>query len=330
MIQLGRFPRANLADLPTPLEKAEGFTERLGGPSIFLKRDDKTGLGLGGNKARKLEFLLADALEQGADTVITTGGVQSNHACLTAAAARQLGLQPVLVLNGEKPEKYRGNLLLDQLMKADVHFVVEEEEEAGEEVLWEVASDYEERGYTPYVIPLGGSVPLGTLGYVAAMEELVAQANERRMVVDHIVLAGGSGGTEAGVYLGLQMIPSSTVIHVVSVSREAARLRSDIIDLTNDTAAFLDVEPQFEGDKLKVYDDYVGDGYAVPTEEGLQAIGLLAQTEGVFTDPVYTGKALAGMCDLIDKGKFAHEENVVFLHTGGVPGLFAMQDDLDL
>lgn len=321
-MQLSGFPRVRLAHLPTPLEEMSNLQEALDGPRLFVKRDDCTGLGFGGNKIRKLEFLMGEALERKADTVITTGGVQSNHARQTAAAAKKLGMDAILLLRGEEPEETRGNLFLDRILGAQVRFVEASDFLEVDRAAYELGSQLEASGKRPYVIPLGGSTPTGSLGYVAAALEIASQIQEMGIRVDAVVLANGSAGTQAGLALGFKALHSGIQVIGISVSRSRDVLSAQVLDLGNRTAEKLGVDIRLDPEEAVVYPDYVGAGYAIPTKEGVEAIKLLARTEGLFLDPVYTSKAMAGLIDLIGKGILKKEQNVLFLHTGGGPGLF--------
>ena len=321
-MQFTGFPRVRLAHLPTPLEEMKNFSKALDGPRLFVKRDDSTGLGFGGNKIRKLEFLMGEALERKADTVITTGGVQSNHARQTAAAAKKLGMEAILLLRGEQPEEGKGNLLLDRILGAQVRFVQASDFLEVDQAAYELGSELEASGKRPYVIPLGGSTPTGSLGYAAAALEIVGQIQEMGLRVDTVVVANGSAGTQAGLVLGFKALNSGILVIGISVSRSRDALSAQVLDLGNRTAEKLGVEIRLDPEDVVVYQDYVGAGYAIPTKEGVAAIKLLARTEGLFLDPVYTGKAMAGLIDLIGKGVLKKEQNVLFMHTGGSPGLF--------
>lgn len=328
---LEEVPRVRLAFLPTPLEKAEGLTSLLGGPNIFIKRDDCTGLAFGGNKTRKLEFVMADALEKRADVVITIGGLQSNCARQTAAAAKKLGMEAILLLNGKEPAEYQGNLLLDRILGCNIGFTPysdedEQKEELGEEtpITGEAAEEVKRNGKIPYIVPLGMSTPLGNLGYITAIKELKEQLEKIDRSADYIVSAVGSGGTQAGIELGLRLFGMKAKAYGISVSRHIKPKPQEIADLCNRTVDFLGLEGnlQFSPDEIAVNYDYVGKGYAIPTEGCVAAIRTTAQVEGIFLDPVYTGKAMAGLIDLIKKGRFKKDDNVVFFHTGGNPAVF--------
>lgn len=321
-MQLAKIPRVHLAALPTPLEEMHRLSAALGGPRLFIKRDDNTGLGMGGNKARKLEFLLAEALAQGADTVITTGGPQSNHARITAAAAARLGLGCVLVLTGERPSAFGGNLLIDRILGADVRFTGADDEASASTMMAEVAEQLRAEGKVPYIIPLGGSNPLGALGYIVGFRELIGQAEEQGVAFDRIYITSGSGGTHAGTVLGNRLYSYGARVIGISVSRprelaaeRVARIAQSCID---SFALPVTVAP---GD-IEVDDRFIGAGYGRMTDGGREAILLLARHEGIIADPVYTGKALAGLIDHIRSGLIGRDETVLFWHTGGAPALF--------
>lgn len=315
-----RCPRVSIAHLPTPLEFLPRLTALLGGPQLWVKRDDQTGLATGGNKTRKLEFLVAGALAQGADTLITCGAAQSNHARQTAAAAARFGLACTLVLRGEPPSQAQGNLLLDQLLGAEIVW-------AGDaplmERMEETAEALRARRRRPYVMPYGGSNPVGICGYVAAIEELLAQAGREGLHFDHILQATSSGGTQAGLALAARLLGYTGRLLGISVDLPAGPLRSRIAELANATADHLGVPLSFQPDDFAVEDGYLGGGYGVIGDREREAIRLVARTEGLLLDPVYTGRAFGGLIDLIRRGAFSPQERVLFWHTGGVAGLFA-------
>ncbi len=323
-MRIGSLPRVRLADLPTPLEEAPRLGERLGLRRLFVKRDDNTGLAMGGNKARKLEFVMAEAVRQGCDTVITTGGLQSNHARMTAAAAVRLGMRPVLVLDGGKPGRYPGNLLLDKVLGAEFEFVPK-----GSDVdleMAKVASRLKAGGAKPFVIPLGGSTPLGAVGYVNAALEMAGQLVDMGMKIDHVFLAAGSGGTMAGLLLGLKAFVPGTKVWGISVGKGSGRLREVVAGLGTEAASLVGLPLVVEPADVLIDDSYVGDGYGIPTPECVEAIRLAAATDGLILDPVYTGKAMAGLIGHLRDGLIRPDENVVFVHTGGAPGLFAYEE----
>ena len=318
-------PRVRLAQLPTPLHKLERLSAELGGPQIWMKRDDLTGLATGGNKVRKLEFLVADALGSGADTIITVGAKQSNHARQTAAAAAKHGLRAILVLSGNDPGIWNGNLLLDRLLGARVVWTGDI---TRREAVAQVVAQEEASGHRPYVIRVGGSTAVGALGYVVAMAELVGQASGIGLKVDHVVFASSSGGTQSGMIVGASAAGLDTRILGISIDEPADKLRAIVHELANQTSDHLGLGITMMPDEVHVNADYVGAGYAVLGEPEREAIRLLAQTEGLFVDPVYTGRALAGLIDLVRRDAYSSDETVVFWHTGGNATLFAYAQDL--
>jgi D-cysteine desulfhydrase family pyridoxal phosphate-dependent enzyme len=315
-----RRPRVSIAHLPTPLEMLPRLTAYLGGPQLWAKRDDQTGLATGGNKTRKLEFLVAEALAQGADTLVTCGAAQSNHARQTAAAAARFGLACTLVLRGEPPPQAQGNLLLDELLGAEIVWAGADDLTAR---LEETADALRSRGRRPYVVPYGGSNPVGVCGYVAAMEELLAQAAQMGLSFDHIVLASSSGGTQAGLTVAARALGYRGRILGISVDLPADPLRRRMAELATATADYLGLPLAFAPEDFAVEDGYRGGGYGVISDLEREAIRLLARTEGLLLDPVYTGRAFGGLIDLIRRGVFSPQERVLFWHTGGVAGLFA-------
>jgi L-cysteate sulfo-lyase len=319
---VGRVP---IAFLPTPVMEMKRLSEELGGPRIFVKRDDQTGLATGGNKARKLEFLIADALAQDADTVLTVGGPQSNHARQTAAAAAMYGLRSVLVLTGSSPPEWNGNLLLDDLLGAEVRWAGDD---PLEEVLSGAANEVERAGHRPYVIPLGGSTPVGARGYVAAMEELMPQLDKLGVQVDAIILPTGSGGTQAGMLVGARAVGFDGQIVGISVASDGNAMRGILRELVPGTAESLGLKLAVEDSDLVVYDDYLGQGYGALGDPEREAIRLVARLEAVLLDPVYTGRAMAGFLHLIKQGVFVSGQNILFWHTGGTSGLFAYAEGL--
>jgi L-cysteate sulfo-lyase len=332
-VLLSRHPRVSLAHLPTPLEFLPRLTDHLGGPKIFVKRDDCTGLGTGGNKTRKLEFLMAEARSEGATTVITQGAVQSNHARQTAAAAARLGFNCELVFESRIEDAsdaylHSGNVLLDRMFGARIRTVAKGADMTAE--LDAVAEHLRKGGDVPYVIPGGGSNPTGALGYVNCALELIMQANSQNLAIDHVVHATGSAGTQAGLAVGLKATHANVPLLGIGVgaAREAQEQR--VFELATATAKFVGAAGVVQREDIVCNCDYVGPGYGVPTRAMNEAILLLARLEGLLFDPVYTGKALAGMIDLVRKGFFADAENIVFIHTGGSAGLFAYADQLSL
>ena len=328
---LDKFPRVSLAHLPTRLEYLPRLSKHLGGPNIYVKRDDCTGLATGGNKTRKLEFSMAEALQQGADTIITVGAVQSNHVRQTAAAACKLGLACEVLLehrvvDPSEPYANSGNVLLDRIFGANLREYPggTDFDKAMEEIVDEVRAG----GGTPYVIPGGASNKVGALGYVNCAIELLAQAGEQDLAIDHLVTATGSAGTQGGLIVGLKALESSVPLLGIGVNAAKDAQEEKVYKLACETAGFIGKPDIVARDDVIANCDYVGDGYGVPTEGMNEAVMMLARFEGLLFDPVYSGKALAGMIDLIRSGYFVDARNIVFLHTGGSAALFAYSDQL--
>ncbi|KAA3667307.1 D-cysteine desulfhydrase [Pectobacterium carotovorum] len=325
-MHLARFPRLSLGHFPTPLEALPNLSAYLGGPTIYIKRDDATGLATGGNKTRKLEFLLADAQQQGADVIITQGATQSNHVRQTIAAAAKLGLKTKVLLE-KRVEDYgedyqrSGNVLLDNLLGGEIidHLPAGTDMQQAMETL---AESLRKEGLKPYVIPGGGSSPVGALGYVACAEELLFQSSQQRLRIDHIVHATGSTGTQAGLVAGLVATNSQIPLLGISVRAPKAKQEENVYALAQRTWQLLGIPGELPRSAVQVNSDYVGKGYGIPTEGTLEALRLLAQLEGILLDPVYSGKGMAGLIDLIRQGHFRADENIVFIHTGGSAGLF--------
>lgn len=325
---LDGLPRILLAHLPTPLEELQRLEVSLGGPRIFIKRDDQTGLAFGGNKTRKLEFLIADALRNGATTVVTAGSAQSNHCRQTAAAAARAGLHCELVLGGEETTPPTGNVLLDHVYGARIHWTGMERR--GER-LAEVADEVRSRGERPYLIPYGGSNPVGAIGYVVAMLELMDQLKERHLSADCIFFASSSGGTHAGLTVGARAAGYAGALIGISIDkgeRSDVPYEEELADLSTRTAARAGMDARFVPGDFVVKYDYLGGGYGVMGELERDAIALLARTEGILLDPVYTGRAAGAMIDMVRRGDFSPQETVVFIHTGGGPALFAYASGL--
>ena len=327
-------PRVRLATLPTPITDAVRLRDALGGPRrcprILLKRDDLTGLALGGNKARKLEFLIGDARRHGATSVVTTGAVQSNHARMTAAAARAAGLGVTLVLTTrETAPRPQGNYLLDRLFGATIHLIpagpdpriaVAPDEEAR---VQEIVSDMERRGERPYVIPVGGSSGVGALGYAAGTLEIVEQLAGMNVAPARLYYASGSRGTQAGLELGARLFAPSYRLCGVAVSGGEDDKRVRAARIANEAASLVNASVSMQPEELTTNQQHIGEGYGIPTESGLKAIRLLAEHEGVLLDPVYTAKAMAALVADVRAGVLDPDQPIVFLHTGGVPALFA-------
>ena len=333
-MHLSRFPRLHIAHLPTPLEPMPRISEHLGGPSLWIKRDDCTGLSSGGNKTRKLEFLMADAVERGSDSIITQGATQSNHARQTCAIAAKLGLECHILLEdrtgyGDEAYAHNGNVLLDQLHGASISVRPGDSDMNAE--MEQLAMQLRDDGKKPYIIPGGGSNEIGALGYVNAAFELTHQANERSLHIDHLVHATGSAGTQAGLVLGMEAMNSGIPVYGVSVRAEKQKQEENVYGLVQRTAAFMGYSPNLvEREKVVADSGYVGPGYGLPTDAMVEAVKMLAQYEGILLDPVYSGKGFSGLIDLVRKGHFKKGENVVFLHTGGSVSLFAYPNIFDL
>ena len=316
----------SLAHLPTPIHKLDKLTALLDGPEIYVKRDDLTGSGLSGNKVRKLEYLLADAIEENADTLITCGGIQSNHARATAIAAVQNGMRSVLVLRGEREVPYDGNVFLDKLVGADIRLVTGEQYALRiEQIMEQVAGELREQGRRPYIIPEGGSNPIGVWGYIRASGEIRDQLEQMNLQVDVIVCAVGSGGALAGLLLGGKLSDLGARMVGFNVCQTAQHFQGLIGRLVTETIEKYDLSVRIAPDEIILVDGYVGRGYALSRPEELELIRTVARGEGIFLDPVYTGKAIFGLADQIRQGRFRKGERILFLHTGGIYGLFTPQ-----
>ncbi|EHG6150437.1 D-cysteine desulfhydrase [Escherichia fergusonii] len=318
---LTRFPRLEFIGAPTPLEYLPRFSDYLG-REIFIKRDDVTPLAMGGNKVRKLEFLAADALREGADTLVTAGAIQSNHVRQTAAVAAKLGLHCVALLEnpiGTQAENYlsNGNRLLLDLFNVQVEICAALDDPDAQ--LQELATRIEAQGFRPYVIPVGGSNALGALGYVESALE-IAQQCEGAVNLSSVVVASGSAGTHAGLAVGLEHLLPETELIGVTVSRSVADQKPKVVALQQAVARELELSAAAE---IKLWDEYFAPGYGTPNEEGMEAVKLLARLEGILLDPVYTGKAMAGLIDGISQKRFKDQGPILFIHTGGAPALFA-------
>lgn len=325
-MRIDHIARTGLVHLPTPLEYLPRLSEMLAGPEIYVKRDDATGLATGGNKTRKLEFLIADALLGSADTILTVGAMQSNHARQTAAAAARAGLRCELFLENrhaiaDSAYETGGNVLLDRLLGADVI-----ELPAGtdlEAAIEQRGSQLRDEGSIPYLIPIGGSNPVGALGYVSCAMELLAQAGALGLHIDRVVHASASAGTQAGLVAGFAGAASGILVTGISAGMPAERLTEAVFAIATDVAVLIEAPASVTPDMVVVDDNHVGPGYGLPTSEMREALEMTARTEGLILDPVYTGKAMAGLIDMIRLGRLTKGQNVVFVHTGGVAGLFA-------
>lgn len=335
-------PRIKLGEIKTPIEKLENLSKNYKN-DIYIKRDDLLGIGLGGNKVRKLEYILGDALSKNADIVITSGGVQSNHVRLTIAAANKVGLKAIAVLVGSEPERYTGNTLLDKVLGAEIHFAdIKNKEglstgelnrlldEEGERLVREIKSKYEALGKIVYVIPGGGKMPPGIAGYINATSEIYAQLQEMRLNADYIVTGVGTASTIASLIIGEKLYNTGIkpigilVTNTLGSARAyAERVKTEIDGYLKYFGWDLDITL----DDIRLFDSYTGEGYGLPSDDGLEAIKTLARSEGLIVDHIYTGKAFAGLLDLSKKEYFG-DKNVIFLHTGGSPALFDLDPDL--
>ncbi len=328
-MHLNEFPRFLLVHGPTPLEPLERLQRFLGGPRLYIKRDDCTGLATGGNKTRKLEFLMGEALKMGATTIISEGGLQSNHVRQTAAAAAKAGLKCHLVLDHNVPiaePVYRtgGNFLLDRLLGAMTHICAAGETRAAR--IDALASELRARGEVLYCIPTGGSNEVGALGYVSLMLELLQQAKDSRLSFDKIVVASSSGGTQAGLVVGKVLAQSDVAVMGIDVNGDPDALLAIVQSIAKECAMKVGLRQGIRADAHELVRDYAAPGYGLPNPGMIEAVKLMASLEGILLDPVYTGKAMAGLIDMVRMGRFAKDETVVFIHTGGTPALFAYAD----
>lgn len=314
---MNQIPRLHFAHLPTSIEELPRVSEALGGPKILVKRDDQTGLAFGGNKTRKLEFLVAEALEQGAKTLITGGALQSNHCRQTAAAAARFGLDCILVLNGEMPSQPTANLLLDQMFGAEIVTIADRAYR--DQTLQATYDKAVVKGRKPYLVTYGGSSPTGALGYAFAMKEFM----EQNVHADWIVFGTSSGGTHAGLVLGQRVFGFKGKVLGISIDEPEAWLKTRVSTLASDGSEKLGERIEFTPDDVLANEEYCKAGYGVLTDAEREAVKLFAKHEGLLLDPVYTGRAAAGMIDLIRKGFFKKDETILFWHTGGQPALFA-------
>ncbi|HHY59639.1 MAG TPA: D-cysteine desulfhydrase [Clostridia bacterium] len=325
-MNLAQFPRRRYTEGKTPIEFLPRLTKVLGGPNIYIKRDDLLGLTAGGNKTRKLEFLVADALQKGADTLITCGAVQSNHCRLTLSAAVKEGLKCRLVLEDRVKDSYKpqanGNNFLYHLLGVEKIYVVP----GGSNMMAEmekVAQEVAEEGRKAYIIPGGGSNEIGATGYVACAQEILEQTFEKGININYVVCASGSAGTHAGLVTGFYGCNANIPVIGINVSRKKEAQEELVYNLVQRTAKHVGVKSEIPRDAVTCFDEYVGPGYSLPTEGMKEAVNLLAKTEGILLDPVYTGKAMAGLIDLVRKGYFKKDGNILFVHTGGSPALYA-------
>lgn len=322
--------KKNLGFLPTPVHRLENLSKYFNGPQIFIKRDDLTGLALGGNKVRKLEFLIGDALFNECNALITGGAAQSNHCRQTAAAASACGLECHLALGGEEPSINEGNLLLDKLFGAVIHWTGEFRK--GEKIP-EIKEELKRLGKKPYEIPYGGSNPLGALGFVEAVKEIKDQMESMNNNFSHIIFASSSGGTHAGFIVGKDKYNFSVELIGIQIDKgdeEETPFEETLLNLTNYTAEFSGSNKKYKSDDIILMKDYLGEGYGVVNNLDLEAIKITASLEGILLDPVYTGRAMGGLIDLIKKNYFTRDDSVLFWHTGGTPALFSNTEQLNI
>lgn len=334
-MELENFSRVRIANLPTRIHALDRLSKELATPNLFIKRDDETGLAFGGNKVRKLEYIMADAIDQGADVIITSGGAQSNHGRLTVAAAVSFGLKPVLVITDEEPEEYKGSLALDELMNADLHFVtvekgegIAEAVEKGEMKVNELKDYYERKGMKAYIVPRGGRSTQGTAAYVTATLEMYQQIINQHLKIDYLVTAVGSSSTFGSLILASKLFNTGIKPIGISVAYSAEDCKEMILEQIEGDKKHFGFDVEISEEDIIVFDRYIGPGYAIATQESIDSIKLLARTEAIFLDPNYTGKAMAGLIDLIKTGYFSNDDGIIFLHTGGMPALFSLDDQL--
>jgi len=332
-----KLPHIKLGLYPTPLVEAPHLSSVLGGPRIFIKRDDLNGLAMGGNKCRKLEFALGKAKEEGTTAVISTASSQSNWCLQLAAAARKIGMKPAFIFLKGFHTETQGNLLLHNILDSTVKIleISNMRERSGAVVtkaMNALAEDMRVEGYSPSIMPTGiptaPSAILGSVGWVNAADELITQLEQQNIEAQYVVLANGGGGTQAGLELGSKYLKASYKIIGISILSNTTDAKASVLESFYATSKFLNLDTEITAVELEIPDQYVGDGYGIPTREGIEAIRLVAQTEGIYLDPVYTGKAMAGLIDLIRKGYFKPTETVVFVHTGGIPALFAYHQEM--
>lgn len=324
-----QLPKISLGFFPTPLTELKRLSKRLKGPRIFIKRDDLTGLAFGGNKTRKLEFLVADAIDQNCDTLITAGAAQSNHCRQTAAAAAACGLDCHLALGGQPPDMFDGNLLLDNILGAKIHWTGLLRKG---ETIPDIAAELSRKGNKPYVIPYGGSNELGAAGFIEAIKELKMQLDELNTQISHIVFASSSGGTHAGMMIGNSIFTQNKFkLTGIGIDKEEAGdepFIEHVVNLANSTCEKLNINVKYTLNDIIIRNEYLGDGYGIVGDLERRAIRLLAETEGILVDPVYTGRTMGGLIDMIEKNEFSTSDIVLFWHTGGSPALFPYSTEI--
>jgi D-cysteine desulfhydrase family pyridoxal phosphate-dependent enzyme len=321
-------PRLELAKLPTPLDRAENLGKSLGNLDLWIKRDDLTGFGFGGNKVRSLEYLAADAMKKNSNILITGGSHGSNHVRTTMAVAAHLGLKGFAVLSGTRPSTKNGNLLLDQLLGAKLIFTGDENRSNIDNFIEDEVKRLQSLDERPYLIRRGGVSSLGCIGYVSAAMEICSQLQNLNLKPDILLCATGCGVTQAGLLVGFKLMGLNCQIYGITVSRTRDECIAQIKQLIGETEETLGLNSKVPSNDIFVFDEYIGDGYTMPTSKGIEAIHLVAQTEGIFLDPIYTGKAMAGLTDLVKKGHIGLDQKVIFLHTGGSPSIFSFSSEI--
>lgn len=319
--------RISIANLPTKIERMGKLSKKLGGPNIYIKRDDQTGTEVSGNKIRKLEFTVKEAIDKGCNLLITCGGIQSNHCRATAAVAAKFGLNSCLVLKGNSDTELDGNLFLDKLLGAEIRFITPEDyKDKRMEIMEQIKIELEHKGFKPYIIPEGASNGIGGFGYYKAMEEIIEQEKEMNVHFDRIIVATGSGGTYSGLLLAKKILNYNGDIYGVNVCDDEEYFKNKIYSILYESSEYLNVNLELAKDEIHILDGYVGRGYALSRQEELQFIYELAKLEGIILDPVYTGKAMYGLAEEIKRGSFKECKNVLFVHTGGIFGIFPQKD----
>lgn len=321
-------PRLKLAKLPTPLDRVENLGKSLGNLDLWIKRDDLTGFGFGGNKVRSLEYLAADAMKLNSNILITGGSHGSNHVRTTMAVAAHLGLKGFAVLSGTQPSTKNGNLLLDQLLGAKLIFTGDENRSNIDDFIEDEVKRLQSLDERPYLIRRGGVSSLGCIGYVSAAMEICSQLQNLNLKPDILLCATGCGVTQAGLLVGFKLMGLNCQIYGITVSRTRDECIAHIKQLIGETEETLGLNSKVPSNDIFVFDEYIGDGYTMPTSKGIEAIHLVAQTEGIFLDPIYTGKAMAGLTDLVKKGHIGLDQKVIFLHTGGSPSIFSFSSEI--
>ncbi|MFX0086151.1 MAG: D-cysteine desulfhydrase family protein [Candidatus Hodarchaeota archaeon] len=320
VFNLEEIPRIYLCSLPTPIEPLKRLSKHLGSINIFIKRDDLTGIAFGGNKNRKLEFLLADAIEKGSDVIITEGAIQSNHCLQTAACASKIGLECELVLSGAAPDFITGNLLLDQILDVKIHRIRENSDRS--RYMKKLEQHLKSEGKKPYIIPTGGSTKIGALGYLKCLSEILIQSNEMHITFNYLVHSTGSGGTQSGTLIGKEFYYPELEVFGVSEGEPKEKLISEIKKIMREFDKEWNTNINFEKIEINVLEGYFGAGYGIVNQELIDTVKLVAKLEGIFLDPVYNGKAMIGLIDLIKTEVIPRNTNVLFLHSGGGPAIF--------